>query len=146
MPNQWNATLATQNVAFRGTSQVSIKTSFTAFPDVRSITQARYAVNVTGGVSGSFGVLVLGHVGGFTVHLAGNTAISAIGTYVLYPIGYTGGGAQPGVIMSTISTPPLSDVLTLVDVVPPSLVHFQSGVATAGISAACTVVGCLHAD
>lgn len=143
MPNQWNGNIALQNVPFRGTSQVSVKTSFPNFPDVRCISRARYAVNVTGGVSGSFGVLVLGHIGGNTYHLAGNTGISGIGNFVLYPIGYTGAGGQPGTIMSSVMVPPLSDTLTLIDYVPPSLVHFQSGVATAGISAACTVSACL---
>lgn len=136
MANQWNAQIATQTVVFRGTSAVRVHQANPAFPKGRIITGAVYGLNVVGGVSGSFGVHIIGNIGGSTYIVAGVTAISAAGVYVLYPVGYTSTGANTGI---PSSSPGLGDMNRLDQYIPPEVVAFQSGVATAGISANCTV-------
>ena len=136
MANQWSGTIATQTVAFRGTSTVFITPTFTEFPNTRTVSAAAYILGVSGGVSGSFGVTVRGRIGreaqGANISLAGVTAISASGDYVLFPYGYSVSGI--GTLSNQV------DVLQRIDqIVPPSSVIFQSGVATAGISAYCIV-------
>ena len=142
MANQWNSTIATQTVAFRGTSSVEVRDISTAFPNLRVVSGAVYGLNVAGGVSGSFGVHVVGMVGGFTYTIAGLTAISAVGNYILYPTGYSSTGALQGVGTGL----PLSDANRIDQTVPPVSVNFQSGVATAGISANCTVSASLYVN
>lgn len=145
MPNQWNALIATQTVGFRGSSAVGVKTANPNFPDVRCLTKARYAMSVAGGVSGSFAVNIVGHIGGSTYHLAGVTAISAAGSYVFAPFGYYNGAPSTPVLLTGLSS--IVDVTTLMDVIPPSAVHFLSAVtSTVGISANCTVSACLMTE
>ena len=135
MARFWNGTLATQTVTFRGTSTIQVLGGG-GLPNFRDITDAKYSVVVSGGVSGSFGVHVLGFVGNTTHMLAGLTAITAAGARVLYPIGYSTTGVQnvPGTVVLS-----LADMNHLDMSIPPSHVVFQSGVATAGISATITV-------
>ena len=63
MPKQWNGQLATQTVAFRGTSRVNVMEAGAGAQNFRTISRAAYMLTVTGGVSGSFGSHVLGYVG-----------------------------------------------------------------------------------
>ena len=143
MPKQWNGVLATQTVPFRGTSTVSVLNTTTASPNFRTISDAAYAVNVAGGISGSFGVHVIGTVGGVTFVVAGVTAIGAVGNFVLYPVGYSSTGAAGAVGAVSVG---VNAIHRLDHLLPPLTVAFQSGVATAGISANCTVSGTLHQE
>ena len=145
MANQWSARIVSQSSHFRGISTVGVVSSVPVFPSTRAIMNAVYVLRVTGGVSGSFGVNVLGQVGmqgtallpngmitGVTVALAGVTGIGAVGTYVLFPYGYSVSGV--GTLVDA------ADVIHRLDrIVPPSAVAFESGIATAGISAHCVV-------
>ena len=143
MPKQWNGTLATQTVAFRGSSVVSVLNTTTAAPNFRTISRAVYALNVAGGVSGTFGVNIQALVGGITFVVAGLTAITAVGNYILYPCGYSSTGAFMGAGAVLTS---LADVHTIVNYLPPIRVAFESVTATAGISANCTVNATLHQE
>lgn len=143
MPKQWTGTLATQTVAFRGTSRVDIMSAGAGSQNFRTISSAAYSLAVTGGVSGSFGAHILGYLGNTTAVLSGVTAISAVGTYILYPVGYSSTGAQGAV--GAVSAG-VNAINRIDNVVPPTAVIFQSGVATAGISASCTVSAVLHQE
>ena len=140
MSKQFNSIIADQRVIFRGSSTVGISTS--TMPNFRAITGAVYAVNVTGGISGSFGVAVLGNLGGVTYHLAGLTSLAA-GTFVLYPATYTAAGALND--LETVDTVALR---TYDQLIPPQSVIFESaGVAnTLGVSATIEVSACIYAD
>jgi hypothetical protein len=140
MAKQWNGTLATQTVHFRGTSAVSVLNTSTAQPNLRTLSSAAYCLQVTGGVSGSFGCHILGRVGGVTVITAGVTGVGAAGNYVLYPIGYssTGAAAAVGAVGG------LGDFHRVDQILPPQTVVFQSGIATAGISATLALHAALH--
>lgn len=140
MANQWNATIATQTVAFRGTSTVDVKVAVKDFHDIRSIAGAAYSLLVAGGVSGNFSVVVSGFIGGATFQLAGVTAVTAAGAYALYPIGYSSSGAVAAIPLATN----LGDAFTFTNIVPPARVHFVANTSTAGISANCTVAACLY--
>lgn len=133
MAGQFNAVIATQTVVFRGTSQVKVETANVQFPNMRALAGAAYVLNVTGGVSGAFGVVVMGQVGGYTVSLAGVTNISSVGNYVLYPFGYTTSGVG-NLGGAGIPLEPRID-----QIVPPYSVLFQGNSGTAGISATLTV-------
>lgn len=139
MANQWTGVIATQTVAFRGTSTVGILGANNTFPQSRSLENAVYGVSITGGISGSFAVLVRGRIGGVPYLIAGLTAIAAAGAFVLSPIGYSN---TNGSVITLPLAPGVSvDAVNRIDrIVTPSDVLFQSGVATAGISANCTVV------
>lgn len=139
MANQWTGVIATQTVAFRGTSTVGVLGINNTFPQARALEQAVYGVSITGGISGSFAVLVRGRIGGVPYLIAGLTAITAAGAFILSPIGYsnTNGTVIPLPLAPGIS---VDGVHRIDRVVAPSDVLFQSGVATAGISANCTVV------
>lgn len=145
MPSQWAGRIAGQSVHFRGTSTVGAQNSNSVTGNRpfsnRVLTKSVYVARVTGGVSGSFGVTVLGQIGmhgsaaipngvvaGTTVAIAGITAIGAAGTYVLFPYNY--GIDGKGVIGYTTNL-----VYTIDQSTPPSAVAFESGVGTAGISA-----------
>lgn len=141
MPRRWNGTIATQTVPFRGTSSITVPVTVNQI-NFRALTRAVYALNVTGGVSGSFGVHIVSRVGGYTFTVAGLTAISAVGNYILYPAGYSATGALMP-IGGAVGFP-LSDVNRIDWSLPPVNVNFQSGVATAGISANCTVAATLY--
>ena len=144
MANQWNGTIATQTVAFRGLSQVFVRSTNSTFPNHRTITDAVYSMVVTGGISGTFGVNVVGHLGsasGATFIIAGLTALTAAGNYILFPFGYSSTGA--GLLAYA---PSKESLVTLDKIVPPTYVGFQSAVATVGISANCTVSVALHLD
>lgn len=139
MPQQFNAIIATQTDHFRGTSGIQIKDEVPNWPNYRSIAGAAYAVSVTGGVSGSFGVHIIGSLGGSTYTLAGLTSLAA-GNFVLYPTAYTAAGAEPDTeAVKSIATNEIHNI------VPPSVVVFQSAVATVGISATITVSACINA-
>jgi len=97
MPKQWNGTLATQVVAFRGTSRTDIMAAGAGSQNFRTISRAAYSMAVTGGISGSFGAHILGYLGNTTIVLAGVTAVGAAGTFVFYPVGYSSTGAQGAV-------------------------------------------------
>ena len=143
MPKQWNGTLATQTVAFRGTSRVDIMSAGAGSQNFRTISRAAYSLTVTGGVSGSFGAHILGYLGNTTTVLAGVTAVGAAGTFILYPVGYSSTGAQGAVGAVSIGV----NTINRIDwTVPPTAVIFQSGVGTAGISANCTVSAVLHQE
>ena len=87
MPKQWNGTLATQTVVFRGTSRVDVMSAGAGSQNFRTISRAAYLLNVAGGVSGSFGAHILGYVGNTTFVIAGLTAVSAVGNdLVLVPL------------------------------------------------------------
>ena len=143
MPRQWNGQLATQTVAFRGTSRVDVMSAGAGEQNFRTISRAAYRLVVTGGVSGSFGSHILGYLGNTTVVIAGVTAVGAAGSFVFYPVGYSSTGAQGavGAIASGVN-----DLNRLDWTVPPTAVIFQSGIATAGISANCTVSAVLHQE
>jgi hypothetical protein len=143
MPKQWNGTLATQTVAFRGTSRVDIMSAGAGAQNFRTISRAAYSVRVVGGISGAnFGAHILGYLGNSTVVLAGVTALTVAGTYVMYPVGYTNTGAA-----GAVGAVGLVDGMNRLDwTVPPTAVVFQSGVATAGISANMTVSAVLHQE
>jgi hypothetical protein len=136
MANQFNQIIATQTVAFRGLSQVGVRTGNINYPNSRTITGAVYSLLVTGGISGTFGVNVVGIIGGATYTIAGVTAITAAGSYILYPVGYssTGAGGAVGAVSAGVNA-----IHRIDHIVPPYYVGFQSAVATVGISANCTV-------
>ena len=138
MARQWSGRLATQTAHFRGVSTVNVLTTATAMPQFRMITAAVYDLVVTGGVSGSFGVQVLGQVNGTTYIIAGLTAVTAAGKKIMYPVGYSSTGAAyvPGAANAGAGS---EDINRLDMILPPFQVAFESGVATAGISASCTV-------
>ena len=75
--------------------------------------------------------------------LAGVTAVGAVGTFVMYPVGYSSTGAQGAV--GAVSTG-VNAINRLDWTVAPTSVVFQSGVATAGISATCTVNATIHQE
>ena len=96
-----------------------------------AIDKTVYTAVVTGGVSGSFGVNAIGHVGGTTFYLAGVSAVTAAGKYVLFPFGYTHFGT--GAIIH------LGGNLNRIDnVIPASQISYEA-VNAAGISALVTV-------
>lgn len=140
MAQQFNSIIARQTDHFRGTSSISVLPTTTALPNFRAITDAVYAVSVTGGVSGSFGVHVLGSIGGTTHVIAGLTSLGA-GSFVLYPGNYSVSGA-----FNPIETGKAVSRYQIDKTVPPSTVVFQSGVATAGISATITVSAVMYAN
>jgi hypothetical protein len=143
MARQWNGTLATQTVAFRGTSTVAVLNTTTSAPNFRAISGAAYSLVVAGGISGSFGVHILGYAGNTTFVLAGVTAISTAGNRILYPVGYSSTGAAGAVGAILLST---VDINRIDQDITPTHVVFQSGVATVGISAHCTVGAMLRED
>ena len=53
-----------------------------------------FAVTCTEGVSGSFGVQILGAVGGATYAIAGRTAIDGVGSFPIPLISYVGGSGS----------------------------------------------------
>ena len=75
--------------------------------------------------------------------IAGVSAVSAAGNYMLYPVGYSSTGAAGAV--GAVSTG-VDGINQIMWTVPPTAVIFQSGVATAGISANCTVSAVLHQE
>lgn len=142
MPKQWNGTLATQTAHFRGTSRVDVMVAGAGAQNFRTISRAAYALRVTGGVSGTFGAHILGYLGDTTAVLAGVTAVTAAGTFVFYPVGYTNTG-----VAGAVGAAGLVDGMNRLDwTVPPTAVIFQSAIATVGISAACTVGAVLHQE
>jgi hypothetical protein len=137
MANNYFGVIAAQTVPFRGTSTVSVKTFAPELPNFRAIKGARYFCSVTGGVSGNFGVLVTADVAGLTYLIAGNTTV-ATGVNVLYPLTYGADG--------TVNAPEAAMAVTtqqIIDYAPPAFVHFQSAIATAGISATITVTAAI---
>ena len=141
MSKQFNALIADQRVIFRGTSRVGISTS--TMPSFRAITGAIYGLSVSGGISGSFGVAVYGHVGGTTYLVAGLTTITTSGTRILYRGTYS----QTGVV-NPLETVAGTTATIPGQTVPPSLVEFSAvGIANAiGISAYIAVSACISAD
>jgi len=81
-------------------------------------------------------------LGNSTVVLAGVTQLSGVGTYVLYPVGYSSTGLAGAV--GAVGN--VGDLNRLDWTVPPTAVIFQSGVATAGISTTMTVNAVLHQE
>jgi len=140
MSKHFNAIIADQRVIFRGSSTVGISTS--TLMNFRSISGAVYVANVTGGVSGSFGVNVLGRVGGITRHLAGVSAIGA-GVHVLYPATYAAAGT-----LNAIETALAAATHRLDQTVVPTEVLFEAGGAAnaIGISATISVSACIQSD
>ena len=147
MPSQWAGRIAGQSVHFRGTSTVGAQ----AFNSVtgnrpfsnRALTKAVYVARVTGGVSGTFGISVIGTIGmhgtallpnanlaGTTVLIAGATTIAAAGTFVLVPYNY---GIDGKGFVGTTATTPIYQGID--QAVPPAYVAFESNIATVGISA-----------
>ncbi len=141
MAQQFNAIIATQTDHWRGTSAISIAQTANGFPNFRAISGAAYAMTVTGGVSGSFGVAIKGSIGGTTYTIAGLTTITVAGDYVLYHVGYALTGAE-----NVLETSVTSAMTSIAQVVPPSTVELSSVIATQGISAAVTVSACLYAN
>lgn len=140
MANRWNGNIATQTVVFRGTSTVAVRGFNENFPNFHSVSDARYWLSVTGGVSGNFSVTVQGVISGQTVLLAGQTAVTAAGEYALFPVGYSSNG-------TALAIPPaqnLSELHRYDTVVPPSHIQFVANTSTAGISANCTVRAALY--
>lgn len=137
MPITFSGILATQTVPFRGTSTVFVHTSVPEMSNFRALRSAVYTCTVAGGVSGSFGVVVLGMVGGMTVHIAGNTTFlfDTVGQVacVLYPASYGSDGKLNA--LETATAAATQQIMS----VPPYAVVFQSAIATAGISANLTV-------
>ena len=143
MAKQWGGVLASQTVHFRGTSRVNVMEAGAGAQNFRTISRAVYSLTVTGGVSGSFGAHILGYVGNTTVVVAGLTSISAVGSYIMYPVGYSSTGAQG--LVGAVSLG-VNAINRLDWTVPPTAVVFQSGVATAGISATCSVAAHIHQE
>ncbi len=141
MSKQFNAIIADQRVIFRGSSTVGISTS--TMPNFRAITGAAYAVNVTGGISGSFGVMVLGQLGGITYHLAGLTSLAA-GSFMMYPATYNGAGAL-NILETTVT---VANYRGLDQLIPPQSVLFEAGGAAnaIGISATIEVSAVIYAE
>ncbi len=141
MSKQFNAIIADQAVEFTGVTSISIPTSL--MPNFRAITGSAYGVNVTGGVSGTFGVYVIGSIGGSTYTIAGLTTVAA-GTQILYPAQYENDGSES--LLETI----VGVTTTRLDqLVPPSRVVFEvtGGDADAtGVSANITVSAVIYAD
>jgi hypothetical protein len=137
--NTFNGIIATQTDHFRGTSTISIMGQVPNFPHFKCVDDALYAMEITGGVSGSFGVLVMGNIGGTTYILAGLTSITAAGKYMITPFMYDADGGED-TIETTITTTRVQPHA----LVPPSSVSVQSGVATHGISATITVSGVIR--
>lgn len=135
MARRWNGILATQTAPFRGTSTIVIAQT-AGYPMFRHITDARYTAVVSGGISGSFAVLVTGLVGTTAYTIAGMTNISTARNAVLFPAGYTSSG---GTIDSLATARIATDLHRLDLICPPYSVQFQSNVATAGISASISV-------
>lgn len=141
MAQQFNAIIAQQTDHFRGTSAIEILSTTNALPNFKAITGSAYAVTLSGGQSGSFSVHILGSIGGTTYIVAGLTALTAAGDYMLYPATYLTTGAMDA-LEAAIA---VADV-TLDKIVPPSTVVFESGVATAGISTNATVSAVLYSN
>lgn len=141
MAQQFNAIIAEQTDHFRGNSFVSVLSTTDALPNFRAITGSAYTAQVSGGVSGSFGVLIRGRVGGLVLDLAGLTAISTAGNFVLYPITYNTNGAA-----NAVETAISAATKQIDQIMPPSEVLFQSGDATEGISASIQVTATLYAN
>jgi hypothetical protein len=133
MANNFFGIIAQQTVPFRGTSQISVRAAAPDMPHFRALKQARYLCSVTGGVSGSFGVLVLADVGGLTWTIAGNTTVGT-GLNVLYPTTWGNDG-----VVNALETATGAATQQIIDSLPPAYVAFQSAIATAGISATITV-------
>lgn len=145
MANQWSGPIATQTVTFRGTSAIGVKATSVNFPGTRAIINASYGLNVTGGVSGNFSCVVAGNIGGTTYLLAGITAVTAAGKYILFPVGYSSNGAVSAIPPVAASVGGgLGDMMRLDQTVPPSYVYLIANTGTAGISANCTVSAVLH--
>ena len=141
MAQPFNAIIAKQTDDFRGTSTISVLSTTSAFPNARALSRAMYAVNVEAGQSGTFGVDVVGSIGGTTYTIAGLTSISAAGNYILYPRTYGSDGALDAVEAAvSVATQ------QIIDIVPPSAVMFRSNVATAGVTAVITVSAVLYAN
>ena len=140
MANRWNGRIATQTVAFRGTSVVGVLATSNTFPTFHAVDNARYWLSVTGGVSGTFSVVVNGLISGQTAILAGITSVGAAGQYVLFPIGYS----NSGLAMTVPTVQNLSEMHRFDMVLPPANVQFIANTGTAGISANCTVHAVLH--
>ena len=140
MSKQFNAIIADQRVIFRGSSTVGISTS--TMPHYRAITGAVYGVQVTGGISGSFGVEIQGVIGEANYVIAGLSTLVA-GAFVLYPATYAAAGALNDLeVVDTVA------LRTYDQLVPPSSVVFSAaGAANAlGISATITVSATIYAD
>ena len=129
--------IAQQTNPFTGTSLFSVKVAAPDFPNFKALRVGRYLCNVTGGVSGVFGVLVLANVSGLTFTIAGNTSV-ATGVNVLYPISWGTNG-----VSNTMESSIVASTIQLTDFIPPSYVAFQGNSATAAVSATITVTGFL---
>ena len=141
MSKQFNSIIASQRVEFTGITSVSIPTSL--MPNFKAITGAVYALNITGGISGTFGVAVWGHIGGVTYLIAGLTALSGVGRLVLYRASYSFTGAinpLETIVGITATVPGL--------VIPPSIVEFSTAGPdnATGVSATIEVGACISAD
>jgi hypothetical protein len=110
------------------------------FPTFKAVNDARYLLNVTGGVSGNFSVVVTGRISGLSVILAGITAIASAGQYTLFPIGYS----NSGTVLAVPTAQNLSEMLRYDTIVPPSHAQFIANTSTAGVSANCTIVASLY--
>lgn len=146
MPNQWSGPIATQTVTFRGTSQIGVKSTSPNFPGSRALVDAKYALVVSGGVSGNFSCVVAGNIGGTTHLIAGITAVTAAGKYILFPVGYSSNGAVSAIppVAASIGGG-LGDMNRLDGILAPSYVYLIANTGTAGISANCTISAVLHA-
>jgi len=81
-------------------------------------------------------------VGGATYIVAGFTALAAAaGNYVLYPATYTAAGA-----LNTLATVTSAATKQIDQIVAPTKVVFQGGIATHGISSTITVSACITAN
>ena len=143
MAQQFNSIIATQSVIFRGTSVIDILSTTTALPVFRAIAGSAYAVTLSGGQSGTFGVVVKGSLGGTTYTIAGVTALTAVGNFMLYPTTYDEDGAEE--LQSTAITVAGHRID---QIVPPSTVEFSvAGIAnTLGVSTVATVSAVLYSS
>lgn len=118
----FNAKLVTVSGTFSGKTTQPIRPNSQSFPNMGALDGAIYSAVVSGGLSGTIGVNVLGYVGATTYYVAGLTNISAVGKYVLYPFGYTNTGAA--VVPSTAYGP--NDLHRIDTLVPGSLVTIEA--------------------
>jgi len=141
MAQHFNGIIATQTDHFAGVSTVDVRGKVPNMQGFRSLSNSVYGVEVTGGVSGTFGVFVIGSVGGATYVIAGSSARTAAGSTILYPATYDADGV--------LNAPETNKAVTTQEInyfVPPTHVVF-SGASAAnnfGVSAAITVSAVLN--
>lgn len=91
----YNGLLASQTTT--GDTQTLTAGPVTSVP-AKFFSSGHFAITCTEGVSGSFGVQILGAIGGATYAIAGRTAISGVGSFPIPLISYVGSSGSVALI------------------------------------------------